>query len=146
VIHKFHGQIAEQGKLELFEGSGDFRRDFVHVDDAVALNLFFFEHPELSGIFNCGTGQAQSFLSLAQLVAGHYDGAEVSEIPFPDDLRGKYQAFTEADLTALRGVGYDAPFLSLAEGVRDYVGILKATQGYHRHPLAPAAASRDSNS
>jgi len=134
VIYKFHHQIREKGGLELFSGSGDFRRDFVHVDDAVAMNLFFLDHPELSGIFNCGTGKAESFLQLATLVAGHYEGAEVLEIPFPDDLRGKYQAFTEADLSAVRDAGYDAPFRSLEDGVRDYVELLQSSEGYHRRP------------
>ncbi len=142
VIYKFHQQIKEKGKLELFAGSDGFRRDFVHVDDAVEMNLFFFEHPELSGIFNCGTGKAESFLTLARLVASHYPGAEVVEIPFPADLQGKYQAFTEADLSAVGQAGYDRPFHSLADGVRDYIAILDASEGYHRRPANPKALAR----
>jgi len=138
VIYKFHHQIREKGELELFSGSDGFRRDFVHVDDAVAMNLFFFDHPEISGIFNCGTGQAESFRQLATLVAGHYEGAEVLEIPFPEDLQGKYQVFTRADLSAVRGAGYHAPFKSLEEGVRDYVELLQSSEGYHRRPTRSA--------
>jgi len=144
VIYKFHHQIVDQGKLELFSGSDGFRRDFVSVDDVVLMNLFFFDHPQLSGIFNCGTGQAESFLTLAQMVASHYDGAEVCEIPFPEDLNGKYQAFTQADLSAVRDVAYGAPFCTLAEGVRDYVHVLKTSDGYHRRPAEPLVERNDS--
>ncbi|MDE0896003.1 MAG: ADP-glyceromanno-heptose 6-epimerase, partial [Planctomycetota bacterium] len=68
VIFHFHKQIAEKGELNLFEGSEDFVRDFIHVDDVVAMNLWLLENPEVSGVYNCGTGQARSFLDLAKLV------------------------------------------------------------------------------
>lgn len=135
VIHQFHGQIAARGRVEVFEGSADFLRDFVFVDDAVDVNLFFLDHPETSGTFNCGTGRAVSFLALAHEVAGHYAGAEVREVPFPDALRGKYQAFTRADLTRLRAAGYEREFTSLADGVAAYVQVLKESGGYHRGHL-----------
>jgi len=132
VVFKFHQQIAAGGRLEVFEGSDDFLRDFVHVDDAVEVNLHFLDHPETSGIFNCGTGRAESFMALARAVAGRYEGAEIVEIPFPDALRDKYQAFTKADLTNLRAAGYGAEFRSLDDGVAAYVAILKESGGYHR--------------
>ncbi|MEX1024541.1 MAG: ADP-glyceromanno-heptose 6-epimerase [Planctomycetota bacterium] len=137
VVYKFHHQIAETGTLSVFEGSESFRRDFVHVDDAVAMNLHFFQEGSPSGIFNCGTGTALSFRALAEEVAKHYDGTEVVEIPFPDSLTGKYQAFTQADLTSVRRAGYVAEPIALAEGVAAYVAVLKETGGYHRHPVAP---------
>ncbi len=136
VVYKFHHQIAEHGELRVFEGSDDFLRDFVWVEDAVDVNLWFHDHPEVSGIFNCGTGRAESFGQLAREVARHYDGARIVEVPFPADLAGKYQAFTRADLTQLRAAGYEREFTTLADGVTAYVELLKATGGYHRAPAS----------
>ena len=135
VIYKFHQQIQEQGHLQVFEGSDDFRRDFVYVEDAVAMNLFFLDHPDKSGIFNCGTGRAESFLELANQCAKHYEGAEVGTIPFPTELRGKYQSYTRADHAKLLAVGYDREFTSLADGVAGYVKLLKASDGYFMDPV-----------
>ena len=131
VVFKFHGQIAERGELQVFEGSDGFLRDFVHVDDCVAVNLHFLDHPEQSGIFNCGSGRARSFLDLAQATAQHYSGAKIVEVPFPDALAGKYQAYTQADLTRLRAAGYGATFATLEEGVAAYVETLKQSGGYY---------------
>jgi len=131
VVFKFHHQIAAENRLKVFAGSEGFRRDFVYVDDAVDLNLWFLDHPEKSGIYNCGTGRAESFRALADEVARHYPGSAIEEIPFPEDLVGKYQAFTQADLAELRAVGYDRDFASLADGVGAYVEILKDSGGYH---------------
>ncbi len=141
VAWHFFNQYRAEGRVKLFAGSGGYadgeqRRDFVSVDDIVNVNLYFLERPQLSGIFNVGTGRAQSFndvaeavintcrrsarlppLSRAELLA---QGA-IQYIAFPDALKGKYQSFTEADLTALRGRGYEAPFLAVAEGVERYV-------------------------
>jgi ADP-L-glycero-D-manno-heptose 6-epimerase len=136
VVFQFHRQISAGKPLEIFQGSGGFRRDFVYVEDAVAMNLFFLEQRETSGIFNCGTGAARSFADLAQATASHYPGARVTEIPFPADLAGKYQAYTQADLTALRRAGYARPFTSLEAGVAGYVAVLKGSGGYHRQPDA----------
>lgn len=137
VVHKFHHQIAEEGALKVFEGSADFRRDFIHVDDTVDVNLYFLDHPDRSGIFNCGTGRAESFQALAEAAAGHYPSGEIVTIAFPEDLRGKYQGFTQADLTNLRAAGYEREFTSLSDGVARYVEVLKETGGYHRRPAKP---------
>ncbi|MCZ6598423.1 MAG: ADP-glyceromanno-heptose 6-epimerase [Planctomycetota bacterium] len=134
VVFKFHGQAREEGKLLVFEGSEDFRRDFVWVEDAVDVNLFFLDHPEQSGVFNCGTGRAESFLALAECAARHYEGAVIETIPFPEALRGKYQDFTQADLVRLREAGYEREFTSLEDGVAAYVRVLQETGGYHREP------------
>ncbi len=134
VVFQFHRQVQAEGKLRVFEGSEDFRRDFVFVEDAVELNLFFLDHPETSGIFNCGTGRAESFLRLAQVVARQYPGSQVVAIPFPRDLVGKYQAFTQADPSALRRAGCEHEFTPLEPGVESYVSVLKASGGYHRAP------------
>jgi len=117
VVLHFHQQIARGEPLKIFEGSQGFRRDFVHVDDAVAVNLFLLDNPLVRGIFNCGTGVAESFRELAELTASHYPGARVEEIPFPADLKGVYQAYTQADLTRLRAAGYDGAFATLEAGV-----------------------------
>jgi ADP-L-glycero-D-manno-heptose 6-epimerase len=137
VVWHFFNQYRGTGTVRLFEGSsgyaaGEQRRDFVSVEDVVKVNLDFLDHPERSGIFNLGTGRATTFnavaaatinacrraqgqpeLSFAEL---HRAGA-VEYIPFPPDLAGKYQSFTEADLTRLRGSGYDAAMLTAEEGV-----------------------------
>lgn len=133
VIYHFHNQIAEGGKMRLFEGSEDFRRDFIFVDDVVAMNLHFLESGK-SGIYNCGTGKAESFLALGEAVQRQYDGAEIDRIPFPESLVGKYQAYTQADTTNVRAAGFDQEFTSLEDGVKAYTDVLKASDGYYRSP------------
>ncbi|MBV8658786.1 MAG: ADP-glyceromanno-heptose 6-epimerase [Burkholderiales bacterium] len=139
-FHHFH-QYRESGKVKLFGGAdgygnGEQRRDFVSVEDVVKVNLHFLDNPDQSGIFNLGTGRAQSFnelaaanvnacrrhegkpaLSLEQLVA---EGI-IEYIPFPEALKGKYQSFTEADISRLRSTGYDAPFFDVDQGVGRYI-------------------------
>jgi len=139
-FHAFN-QFMSEGKVKLFTGSdgyadGEQRRDFIHVDDVVNVNLYFLEHRGLSGIFNCGTGRAQSFNDVARAVVnGVRTGRGESElsldemvaeglieyIPFPPQLVGKYQSFTEADLALLRAAGYDADFMPVEQGVGSYV-------------------------
>ena len=146
VAFHFFNQYNAGGKIKLFEGSagygnGEQRRDFVSVEDVVNVNLFFLNHPEKSGIFNLGTGRAQTFNDMAVAsvnTARHLKGEAaltmeqmrsqgiVEYIPFPEALKGKYQSFTEADLTQLRAAGYDAPFLSVEEGVGRYLPWLAA--------------------
>jgi ADP-L-glycero-D-manno-heptose 6-epimerase len=134
--HAWH-QLAAEGRVKLFVGSGGFgdgeqRRDFIHVDDVVRLNLHFLEHRERSGIFNCGTGRAQSFNELAAAVINAARGTRalaaelaaqklIEYVPFPPQLAARYQSFTEADLTQLRAAGYDAEFMDVAQGVAAYV-------------------------
>jgi ADP-L-glycero-D-manno-heptose 6-epimerase len=119
-------QLRDAGSIALFEGSdgfgaGEQRRDFIHVDDVVAVNLWLWEHPEQRGIFNVGTGRAQTFNELAQAVITQVGHGEIRYIPFPDPLKGRYQSFTEADISALRTAGYDRPFLDVATGVARYM-------------------------
>lgn len=131
VARHFHKQVAETGRCRLFAGSdgygdGEQRRDFVYVEDAVAVNLWFFDHPEgPSGIYNVGTGCSQSFNAVARAVIAHHGGGEIEYIPFPGDLQGRYQSFTEADLARLRKAGCDVEFRPLAAGVDDYLSRLK---------------------
>ncbi len=124
-------QLRDTGGIALFEGSdgfgpGEQRRDFIHVDDVVAVNLWLWEHPEQGGIFNVGTGRAQTFNELAQAVIAHAGHGEIRYIPFPEHLKGRYQSFTEADISALRAAGYDRPFLDVATGVARYMAWLDA--------------------
>jgi ADP-L-glycero-D-manno-heptose 6-epimerase len=141
VAFHFYNQYLAEGRVKLFEGSagygpGEQIRDFVSVEDVVRVNLFFLDHPGACGIFNVGTGRAESFnevaratinairrsrgekpLSLAELRSA---GA-IEYVPFPAQLVGKYQSFTQADVSALRGAGYTLPFLGVEEGVGRYV-------------------------
>ncbi|MFZ5556970.1 MAG: ADP-glyceromanno-heptose 6-epimerase [Pseudomonadota bacterium] len=138
-FHFFH-QYRTEGRVRLFEGSagyadGEQRRDFVSVEDVVSVAMHFLQKED-SGVFNVGTGACQSFNDVAvatvnacRRAAGEAPlGLEelqrrgiIEYIAFPEALKGKYQSFTEADLTALRAAGYTAPFLSVEEGVDRYV-------------------------
>jgi ADP-L-glycero-D-manno-heptose 6-epimerase len=122
----FNNQIKENGVAKLFEGcdgyeNGGQQRDFVFVGDAVAVNLWFMDNPDKSGIFNLGTGTARSFKDMANAVIAWHGHGSIEYIPFPDNLKGRYQSFTEADISALRRVGYNFEFASLEEGVRLYL-------------------------
>lgn len=126
VVYHFHHQLLKTGKVCLFEGcdgygNGEQRRDFIHVDDVVAVNLWLLEHPKVHGIFNLGTGRAQSFNDVAHAVIAFHGHGEIEYIPFPNHLKGVYQSFTEADMRALRAAGYDQPFMSVEEGTPRYL-------------------------
>jgi ADP-L-glycero-D-manno-heptose 6-epimerase len=124
VVLHFNQQILGSGKIKLFEGSQNFRRDFIHVDDAIRINLWFFDHPDKSGIYNVGTGQSRSYTDLAQVVLDFHGKGSLEFIRFPDELSGRYQTFTQADLTQLRTAGYQDPCLDLNAGVRKYLAWL----------------------
>ena len=139
-FHHFN-QFRENGQVKLFGeyggyGPGQQQRDFVFVDDVVAVNLWFFEHPTARGIFNLGSGKAQPFNDVAHATVNACRALKgeaplsleqqvqhglVSYIPFPEALVGKYQCHTEADLTALRNTGCEHPFADVATGVTRYV-------------------------
>jgi len=125
-------QIKETGKVKLFQGcdgyaDGEQRRDFIHVDDAVKVNLWFLDNPQVSGIFNVGTGRSQPFNDVGNAVIGYHGKGEIDYIPFPEHLQGRYQSFTEADIGALRSAGYEAEFMSVEEGVKAYMQWLNET-------------------
>ena len=122
----FNNQIAKDGACRLFAGSdgypdGGQRRDFIHVDDVVAMNLWFWDHPQKSGIYNCGTGRAQPFNDIANAVIAWHGKGSIEYVPFPDNLRGRYQSFTEASHAQLQAIGYDRPFLTVEQGVKRYL-------------------------
>jgi len=140
-------QYREEGRVRLFERSGGYsageqQRDFVSVDDVVAVSLYFLDHPEKSGIYNVGSGIAASFNSVA-MAAVNTCRAQAGEppatlaellrqgvieyIPFPAELIGKYQNYTQADLSALRAAGYDAPMRRVEEAVPAYAESLIST-------------------
>ncbi|MDR0564464.1 MAG: ADP-glyceromanno-heptose 6-epimerase [Azoarcus sp.] len=139
VAYHFDTQLQNSGRLRLFEGSdgygpGEQRRDFIHVDDVVAVNLWLLDNPHVSGIFNVGTGRAQSFNDVARAAIDWYRRQRgdtsfggIDYIPFPDHLKGRYQSFTEADMSALRAAGYDRPFMDVAEGMTRYLDWLHKT-------------------
>jgi ADP-L-glycero-D-manno-heptose 6-epimerase len=143
----FHNrnQFLAEGHVRLFGGwdgyaNGGQLRDFVFVDDVVDVNLHFLDHSEISGVFNCGTGRAQPFNDVAQAVVNSLRAdsdlatLELSElveqgliryIDFPDDLKGRYQSYTQADLSQLRAAGYDKPFRDVQSGVAQYMKALQ---------------------
>jgi ADP-L-glycero-D-manno-heptose 6-epimerase len=129
VAFHFDRQLQESGECRLFEGSGGYadgeqRRDFIYVGDAVDVNLWFLDHPECSGIFNCGTGRSQSFNDVANAVIAWHGKGRIRYIPFPGQLQGSYQSFTEADLTQLRAAGCDVKFRTVEQGVKAYLDVL----------------------
>jgi len=110
VAFHFDGQVRADGEVRLFEGTDGYAdggqlRDFVHVDDICALNLWFREHARVSGIFNAGTGRAQSFNDVANAVLAWHGRGRIRYIPFPEHLAGSYQSYTQADLGHLRAAG-----------------------------------------
>lgn len=141
VAFNAYEQYRREGRVKLFAASGGYaageqRRDFVSVEDVVKVNLAFIDHPQRSGIFNLGTGNASTFNSVAHTAINTCRLAEgkppqsldallregaIEYVPLPAALEGKYQSFTEADVTRLRAAGYAAPMLGVEDGVRNYV-------------------------
>lgn len=139
-FHQYH-QFLTDGKVKLFGEYGGYpaggqMRDFVYIDDVVAVNLWFYDHPTQSGIFNLGSGRAQPFNDVASSVVNalrEHQGQSslsldeiaaqglVEYIEFPAALRGKYQCYTQADLSALRAAGCDHPFVDVQTGVSRYI-------------------------
>ena len=106
-------------------GPGEQSRDFIHVGDVADDNQWLWKQGT-SGIFNCGTGRAQPFRAIAETVIDALGKGEIEFIEFPDHLKGRYQSFTQADMSGLRGAGYNGQFRGVETGVRDYVEWLKA--------------------
>ncbi|WP_392563536.1 ADP-glyceromanno-heptose 6-epimerase [Orbus wheelerorum] len=125
VAFHLNTQISQGEKPKLFEGSDNFKRDFIYVDDVVAVNLWFWQNKK-SGIYNCGTGRAESFQAVADAVLAYHQHGEIEYIPFPDNLKGRYQAFTQADLTKFRQTGCPIEFKTVAQGTAEYMHCLNA--------------------
>ena len=134
VFFHFFNQAKETGIIKVFEGSKNFLRDFVFVDDIVNINLHFHDN-NISGIFNCGTGECKSFYDVAMAIKEQFPGknVKIEEIPFPDKLKGKYQAYTKADLENLRKIGkYDKEMTDIYKGASQYLKILAKDMGYYK--------------
>jgi ADP-L-glycero-D-manno-heptose 6-epimerase len=126
VIHHFREQLKSGDEIRLFAGSdgygdGEQVRDFIHVDDIVAVNLWAWRQGGKSGIYNLGTGQARSFNDVARAVLKWHGRGRVQYIPFPEHLKGSYQSYTQADLSGLRAAGYAAAFIPVEDGVPRYL-------------------------
>jgi len=142
VIHHFTKQMKELGKVRLFAGTGGYRdgeqrRDFVYVRDLARLNMFFAQigpyAPKVGegakiyrGLANAGSGKARTFNDVAKSLMSVHGECPIEYIPFPADLEGRYQHFTEADLTALRELGYDGPMTELEPGITETYETLAA--------------------
>ena len=135
MIFQMFNQWKAEGKVKLFEGidgygNGEQVRDFVYVKDVVKVNFFFWDHPELKGIYNCGTGHAHTFNTLAKGVLKYFGSGELEYVPFPEVLKGKYQSFTEADSSKLLAAGYDGGFTDIEEAIAEYCALLDKNDGY----------------
>jgi ADP-L-glycero-D-manno-heptose 6-epimerase len=130
VVWHANNQLIQDGKIKLFAGcdgygDGEQLRDFVFVEDVVNVNLWFWQKKCRNGIYNVGTGKAESFNTMARaLLACHKKGV-IEYIPFPKKLCGRYQSFTQANLAALRKTGCDVVFCDIAAGVKEYFRALK---------------------
>jgi ADP-L-glycero-D-manno-heptose 6-epimerase len=122
MVYQLYQQLSKTDRAKLFEGTdgyadGEQRRDFVFVEDVARVNLFMVEGAVKKGIFNIGTGQARSFNDIAQTIIKILGKGQIEYIPFPESLQGKYQSFTEADISSLRAVGFADEFVSLENGI-----------------------------
>ncbi|MGO2391233.1 MAG: ADP-glyceromanno-heptose 6-epimerase [Halomonas sp.] len=129
VAYHNHLQVRNDETLKLFGAYGGYEagmqsRDFVYVGDVVDVNLWFLDNPDKSGIFNLGTGRAEPFKAIGEAVIDFYGKGEIDYIAFPDELKGRYQSYTRADIDALRGSGCDVEFKTVAQGVKAYLGWL----------------------
>ncbi len=126
MVHQLTNQILSTGKARLFEGTdgygpGEQRRDFVFVGDIVAVNRFFASGPPKVAIVNVGTGIDRSFNDIARTLIAQLGKGTLEYVPFPENLRGKYQSFTRSNIGRLRGLGYSAPFATLEEGIARFL-------------------------
>ena len=144
VAYHHFNQYRSQGYVNLFGayenyGNGEHSRDFISVEDVAKVNLYFFDNFEKSGIFNLGTGRSQPFNDLAAATVNACRAAEgkpklslaelveqqlIRYTPFPEELAGKYQSFTQADTEKLRAAGYADDFYTVEQGVERYVAWL----------------------
>jgi ADP-L-glycero-D-manno-heptose 6-epimerase len=122
MVYQLYRDLKASGRARLFKGTdgyadGEQRRDFIFVDDIVRVNLALAEGPVRNGIFNVGTGQPRSFNDAARIIIAQIGAGEIEYVPFPENLAGRYQSFTQAELSALRSAGYIEPFASLEVGI-----------------------------
>ena len=131
VAFHLHNQLKEADEIKLFKGSdgfedGEQRRDFIYVEDVVKVNLWFLKNPNVSGIFNVGTGKSQTFNDVAEAVIDWNKKGKIEYIDFPEKLKGAYQSYTQADIAKLREAGYEEEFLNVQEGVKRYLDTMES--------------------
>lgn len=128
VVQHANGQVLQEDKIKLFAGCNNYKdgeqtRDFIFVEDVAKVNLWLWQNSHISGIYNLGTGKAESFNALARAVLAWHKTGTIEYIPFPEILRNRYQSFTQADLTNLRKAGCNIDFHNIAAGVNKYLDI-----------------------
>ncbi len=128
-VYHFNQQLHTSDEVKLFAGcdgyaDGEQQRDFVYVNDVVAVNLWFLVNSHRSGIYNVGTGKAETFNTMARAVMNWHKRGHISYVPFPEHLHGAYQSFTKADISPLRSAGYEREFMTMEQGVTDYLNQL----------------------
>ena len=136
VIFHFYNQMKKNKRINIFEGShglknGEHKRDFIHVDNVVDMNLWFFQNNQHSGIFNCGTSQANSYNKIADIIIGYFkknkNGFNLNYddyknyIKFPDDLKDRYQPYTKSNNENIKSIGYKNEFYSFEGAVNKYL-------------------------
>jgi ADP-L-glycero-D-manno-heptose 6-epimerase len=126
VAFHLNTQLINNGEIKLFAGNdghadGEQKRDFIYVSDVVDVNLWCLDNPDVSGIFNCGTGRSEPFNNVAKAVLDWHGKGELSYIPFPEKLKGHYQSYTQANLDDLRAAGYEGEFSTVAQGTKQYL-------------------------
>lgn len=135
IVYQMYKQIKNSGVIKLFKGTdgykdGEQRRDFIYVKDVAKVNLWCWENEIENGIYNCGTGKANTFNAVAQAVISALGKGEIEYIDFPETLQGKYQSFTQADTRKLLNAGYNGGFTNINDAVKEYCQFL-AEGGYY---------------
>jgi len=132
VIAKAYDRVVKEGKMVLFKSyradyaDGEQKRDFIYVKDAVDVVMFFFHHPQITGIYNVGTGKARTWNDLAKaLFKAAGKKVNIEYVEMPESIRPRYQYFTQANMQKLRKTGYQKPFTELEDAVQDYVRYLQ---------------------
>ncbi len=128
VIHQWCQRVQTNEALRLFEGSdgygpGEQRRDFIYVKDVASINMWYADHTDISGIFNCGTGTSVSFNDVAKAIIEQYGKGSIKYIPFPEGLRASYQSYTQADLQLHAQVNHDLRFTDIPCALADLCAV-----------------------
>lgn len=129
IVYQMYKQIKNSGVIKLFKGTdgykdGEQRRDFIYVKDVAKVNLWCWENEIENGVYNCGTGKANTFNAVAQAVIDALGKGEIEYIDFPETLQGKYQSFTQADTRKLLNAGYNGGFTNINDAVKEYCQFL----------------------
>ncbi len=137
IVYQIYQQIKDSAKVKLFKGidgynDGEQKRDFIYVKDVIKINLWFFKNPQISGIFNCGTGNAQNFNEVSEIICKILKKGEIQYIDFPKVLIGKYQNYTQADMRKTEEVGldYKEKIISLEQAIQEYCFLLETNGGF----------------